>query len=256
MVMGRVLRGMLIFLLPCALLFAGCAATQRVQEPLTLATDDGQRLSATYYPAPIPGARAVILLPDARCDRSAFDNLPLHLHRAGFVVLSIDFRYKNFVGRSGSREEAIRLIGTQDLESVADYDAKSAIDFLTLHGGVERSRIALVGIDLGADVALTSGVRYGSGALVLISLSENMTIPRSGSVEGLLRQFAPRPALFMVSEKDQEGNPRAVERNRRYYEGYRGKKEMSVCPGSANGAEILKTRKGRNVLLWWLKENL
>jgi dienelactone hydrolase len=256
MVMGPVLRGMMIFLLPGALLFTGCAATQRVQEPLTLTTDDGQRLSATYYPALNPGTPAVILLPDARCDRSAFDKLPLHLHRAGFGVLSIDFRYKNLVGRAGSREEAIRLIGTQDLESVADYDAKSAIDFLTLHGGVDRSRIALVGTDLGANVALTSGVLYGAGALVLISLSENGTILRRGSVEGLLRQFAPRPALFMVSEKDQEGDPQAVEDNRRYYDGYRGKKDMSVCPGSANGAEILKTRKGRNLLLSWLKENL
>jgi dienelactone hydrolase len=176
----------LFFSLVLLLMSFGCATTQITTEPVTLITVDQTKLAATYYPAPTLNAPGIILLPDTRCNRKYFGNIPSKLNEAGFGVLAMDFRYKDLIARSRSLEAKISTIKKQNLYSLVDYDMKSALDFLSRQEGINSKRIGLLGTSLGSRVALISGVRFKIKALVLISLSGQEAFPGGDTVKGLL----------------------------------------------------------------------
>ena len=247
-----------ILFLPLVLLLMifGCATTQIIKEPVTLITDDKSKLAGTYYPALTPNAPGVILLPDARCDKKHFGNFPSKLNEAGFGILAMDFRYKELIARSRSREEMISTIQKQDLNALVDYDTKSAIDFLSRQEGIDPERIGLIGMSLGSRVGLISGVKYKIKALVLISISGQEAFPGGASIKELLEEYGDRPILFMASEKDWGGNGKAAEHNKLYFDWAKGEKELKIWPGSGHGVDILNRKKATEFLLLWLKNTL
>lgn len=247
-----------ILFLPMVLLLMsfGCATTQITKEPVTLLTDDQTKLAGTYYPALTPNAPGAILLPDTRCDKKHFGNFPSKLNEAGFGVLAMDFRYKDLIGRSRSREEAISTIQKQDLNALVDYDMKSAIDFLSRQEGIDPERIGLICTSLGSRVGLITGVTYKIKALVLISLSGQEAFPGGALIKDLLGEYGDRAILFMTSEKDWGGNGKAAEHNKLYFDWAKGEKELKIWPGSGHGIDILNRKKATEFVLSWLKNTL
>lgn len=234
----------------------GCATTQVSKQSATIITDDQKKIAATYYPAPSPNAPGVILLPDTRCNRKHFGHFTTKLNEAGFAVLAMDFRYKDLIAQTRSREEAISTIKKQDLYSIVNHDIKSAIDFLFGQKGVNPERIALIGTSLGTRVGLISGVKFKVKALVLISLSGQEALPGGKPIKQLLKEYGDRPILFMTSEKDWGGNYKAAEHNKLYFNWAKGQKELKIWSGSGHGVDILKRGEASEFVLSWLKNNL
>ena len=243
-------------LLILLLMSFGCATMQITKEPVTLVTDDQIKIAGIYYPAPTPNAPAVILLPDTRCDKKHFGNFPSKLNEAGFGVLAMDFRYKELISRSRSREEEISTVQKQDLNALVDHDMKSAIDFLSRQEGIDPERIGLICTSLGSRVGLISGVKYKIKALVLISLSGQEAFPGGGSIKNLLEEYGDRAILFMTSEKDWGANGKAAEHNKLYFDWAKGEKELKILPGSGHGIGILNRKKATEFVLSWLKNTL
>jgi dienelactone hydrolase len=236
----------------------GCATMHTTKEPVTvtLLTDDQTKLTGTYYPALTSKAPGVILLPDTRCDRNHFADLPSKLNEAGFGVLAMDFRYKELIGRLRNISEQINTIQKQDLNALVDQDMKSAINFLSHQDGIDPERIGLIGTSLGSRVGLISGSKYKINALVLISLSGSEAFPGGKSIKQLLEEYGERPLLFVTSEKDWGGNGKAAQDNKFYFEWAKGKKELKIWPGSGHGVDILKREEASKFVLSWLGQNL
>lgn len=246
-----------LILAVCVLfILSGCAATQVKKQSVSLVTDDKKKLTADYYPAKSPSAPAVILLPDTRCDKNVFGSFPSELNNAGFTVLAIDMRYKDLIAKAGSRDDAIKTLQNQNLYEAVDYDVKSAIDFLSDQASVNSSRIGFIGTSFGSRVALLSGIKYDSEALVLVSLSGEEAFPGGKPVKQLLDQYGDKPILFMTCEKDWGGNYKAAEDNRLYYQWAKGDKDLKIWPGSKHGVEIMKDNEASEYIILWLKSKL
>ena len=224
-------------------------------QSLLLSTEDGQKISAACYPAPSPDSPGVILIPDTRCDGSAFGKFPSRLNKAGFGVLVMDLRYKDLIARAGRREEQITLLQSQDVYAPVNYELKSALEFLAKQKEINPGRICLIGASYGARVAIHSGVKYNVKALVLFSLSGQEALPGK-AVKELLEEYGPKPILFMTSEKDWGGNFKAAEHNRLYFDWAKGKKELKIWPGSYHGVDLLDIKGSTELIIAWLKENL
>ncbi len=194
-------------------------------ECISIRTEDQKQISAIYYPPPVPNASAIILIPDTRCDGSIFTGFASKLNKAGFAVLALDLRYRELIAQARSREEQIKLLQSQDTYAPANYEIKSAIDFLVSKKEVNSGKVALLGTSYGSRVALHSGVKYKVKALVLISLSGQEALPGK-AVRELLEEYGDRPILFMSTEKDWGGNYNAAEHNRLYFD--LGKREKRI----------------------------
>lgn len=223
---------------------------------MPIITDDGFKIDFDYYPALNPGSPAAILLPDTRCDRSSFGTFPGRLNEIGFNVLAMDFRYKDIIAKSENMAQQIHAIKEQDLDSLVDYDVKGAIEFLSGQINTDAKRICVVGTSLGSRVALSSAVRYGLEAMVLISLSGQEVFPGGVAVRTLLSEFGDKPALFITTENDWGNYNMAPADNRMYMNWVKGRGELKIWPGSEHGMEILERSEASQFILSWLKKNV
>lgn len=226
------------------------------EETVTLNTEDQTKLNCTYYQPPMPNAPGVILLPDTRCSNNHFGSIPKKFNQAGFAVLAMDFRYKELISKAGGIKEQISTIQKQDLAKLVNYDTKSGIDFLLAKKEVDPNRISLIGTSLGSRVALISGIKYNSNALVLISLSGEEALPGYKPVKELLSDYGEKPILFISAEKDWGGNFKAAEYNKLYYEWKNGKKELKIWSGSGHGVELIEKEEAINFVINFIKSNL
>jgi uncharacterized protein len=108
---------------------------------VTLSASDGVRLSGWYVPG--RNGAAVILLHGSHGDRTSTEDYLRFLSRAGYGVLAFDARGH---GQSGGHTNAL---GWQ-----ADRDVAGAVAFLRRQHDVEPSRIGMLGLSMGAEVAL------------------------------------------------------------------------------------------------------
>jgi dienelactone hydrolase len=221
----------------------------------SVVTEDKKSIDITYYPPTSEKAPVVILIPDTRCDRSAFRSLPSQLQKAGFAVVATDLRYKSLIMGGRSREDMIRILQSQDLYAPVTYDLKSVIDYVVQKKEIDLARIALLGTSYGSRVAIHGGVQYKASALVLVSLSGEEALPGK-RVRQLLEEYGSRPVLLMTSEKDWGNNFKAAEDNKTYAGWGTGKRDLKIWPGSAHGVDIIEGKEASAFAIEWLKGNL
>jgi dienelactone hydrolase len=245
-----------LFILVFYLSFVQFLSQGLAEETVTLNTEDQTKLNCTYYPPPMPNVPGIILLPDTRCDNNNFGSISKKLNQVGFAVLAMDFRYKELISKAGGIKEQISTIQKQDLTKLVSYDTKSGIDFLLSKKEVDPNRIALIGTSLGSRVALISGIKYNSKALVLISLSGEDALPGYKPIKDLLSDYGEKPILFISAEKDWGGNFKAAEYNKLYYDWKNGKKELKIWPESGHGVELIQKEEAINIVINFIKSNL
>ena len=240
------------------LISASTSYSTESAKSITIMTTDGKKLGGTLYSTPSASTKppCVVVLPDTRCDKDPYEGFASRLNQAGFTVLVLDFRFKDLISRARNREEAVKLIQEQDLQTIVDDDIKSAMEFLVKQEVVDTGRIGFLGSSLGARVALVAATRYEVAALTLISLSGEYALPGGKRVEELLSVYGNKPVLFMTSEKDWGGNYKAAEHNRLYFEWAKGKKELKIWPGSGHGPDIVNTDQAADFIKEWLRRNL
>lgn len=110
---------------------------------IILTTQDGLKLNADYYPA--QSDRAVILLHQARRDKSSMTFLAERLNNEGFHVLSVDLR------GHGQSQGDVSKFTEKDYQNMF-YDAMAADEYL--HGLNPLMNVQMVGSSIGANTAL------------------------------------------------------------------------------------------------------
>lgn len=236
-----------------------CASTAQVKETksdLTLITDDQKELRAIFYPPRFPKVAGVILLPDTRCDCRVFGTIPSKLNEEGIAVLAMDFRYRDLISKTKSREEATSTIQKQNLNSMVDHDLKAALDFMSKQEWVNPERICLIGTSLGSRIALVGGVKYKTGGLVLVSLSGEEALPGGKPISSLLKDYEKHPILFITAEKDSGGEYKAAAYNREYFEWAGNPKQLKIWPGAGHGVELIEPEERLEFLIRWLREQM
>jgi alpha-beta hydrolase superfamily lysophospholipase len=165
------------------------AAAQRV----TIRTDDGVSLAASWYE---PGARpgpAVILVHMLHKSRHDWEPVATRLAAEGIGALAIDLRGH---GDSG---------GGLDRGDIPDYstlvrDISAARRYLASRGDVHQSRVGIAGASMGANLAaLAAAGDSGVASLALLSPSLDY---RGLRIEAAVRKYGARPALLVSSDDD------------------------------------------------------
>jgi dienelactone hydrolase len=104
--------------------------------PATIAAPDGTKLATTYYSAGKPGP-GILLLHQCNKDRSSWKGLAESLARAGFHVLTLDYRG---YGESGGARH-VGLSNDERVKLVTDVwpgDVDAAFEYLRARPGVEK----------------------------------------------------------------------------------------------------------------------
>lgn len=227
----------LLFILTTLITALVLPGESRAAQRVTLRTDDGIILTATWYEPPGRGP-AVILVHMLHRSRRDFDALASRLASEGIGALALDLR-----GHGDSQGS----IGTDFAPMVADV--KAARRFLIGRSDVS-GKIGLLGASLGANlVALAAADDPGVASLALLSPSLDY---RGLRIETAMRKFGSRPVLMVVSDDD----PYASRSAHDLEKGTRGREILSLT-GAGHGSTMLEREASlMGSLVDWFRRTL
>jgi alpha-beta hydrolase superfamily lysophospholipase len=227
----------LLFILTTLITALVLPGESRAAQRVTLRTDDGVILTATWYEPPARGP-AVILVHMLHRSRRDFDALASRLASEGIGALALDLR-----GHGDSQGS----IGTDFAPMVADV--KAARRFLIGRSDVS-GKIGLLGASLGANlVALAAADDPGVASLALLSPSLDY---RGLRIEPAMRKFGSRPVLMVVSDDD----PYASRSAHDLEKGTRGREILSLT-GAGHGSTMLEREASlMGSLVDWFRRTL
>jgi dienelactone hydrolase len=220
-------------------------------EEVSFLSRDGTLLAGWFIP-PLAARAPGIVLSHGH-GRSRLELLPHadFLHHAGFAVLAFDYRYR---GASGGAAVTMGLREQDDL--------RAAIDYLAARQEVDRARIGVLGMSMGAVVAILVAARdervravvaecpYSGHEAIMTRalrhyfrlpsfplaplahrliewrLGERLDVPRAVDRVG---EIAPRPIFVIADERD------AVigwDESKRVFDAARGPKRFWLVPGA------------------------
>jgi dienelactone hydrolase len=164
------------------------AAPQRV----TIRTDDGVSLAATWYESGARVAPAVILVHMLHRTRADWDDVGSKLASQGIGALAIDLRGHGESPGGQSADPADYTVMLHDLTAARRY--------LATRSDVLQSRVGVAGASLGANLAaLEAGGDPAIASLALLSPSMDY---RGLRIEAAIRKYGARPALLVSSDDD------------------------------------------------------
>jgi alpha-beta hydrolase superfamily lysophospholipase len=209
-----------LVLMALVLLSDGEAATR-----VTMRTDDGLSLAATWYEASSSPAPAVILVHMLNRSRSEWEVFAQRLASEGIGALAIDLR--------GHGESSGTLIsGEADYSSMV-LDVRAARRFLAQRTDVQQSRVGIAGASIGANLAvLAASTDATVASLALLSPSLDY---RGLRIEAAARKIAGRPLLLVASDDD----PYALRSARELQKTAGGIRELLVLKQVGHGPSML-----------------
>ena len=176
----------LLIAIPTARAIAG---TQRV----TIRTDDGVSLAATWYEPGTRSAPAVVLVHMLHKNRRDWDAVASRLASEGIGALALDLR--------GHGESS----GTLPEGEAADYsvlvrDVTAARKYLASRSDVVPSRIGIAGASIGANLAVLEA--SADPAVASVALLSPSTDYRGLRIDAAMKKYGARPALLIASDDD------------------------------------------------------
>jgi pimeloyl-ACP methyl ester carboxylesterase len=168
----------------------------------TIRTYDGVELRAslelpTGVPAPIP---AVLLLHGYGEDQSVFSSLKVKLLAQGWAVMALDLRGHGESVRKNS--ESIKpAIDWRTSAHQFPPDIEPALDWLKTQPRIDSRKIAAIGYDIGANLALIASGRFPE-VRTIVAVRPNLT--ESLAMAGSAVDFKPRSALVIVPSAGDE----------------------------------------------------
>jgi dienelactone hydrolase len=225
---------LLLALVPDAL------AAQRV----TIRTDDGVALAATWYePASRPGP-AVILVHMLNHSRREWDALAQRLASEGIGALAFDLRGH---GESGPATPAA---GSQSEYAAMVLDVRAARRYLAQRADVQQTRVGIIGASIGANLAaLAASADATIASLALLSPSGDY---RGLRIDAAARKIK-RPMLLVAGDDD----PYASRSARELQKDGGGPRELLILKQAGHGTAMLSrdpTLAG--ALVDWLRRTL
>jgi len=165
------------------------SAAQRV----TIRTEDGVSLAATWYETSVRPAPAVILVHMLNKSRRDWDPVAAQLAAEGIGALTIDLRGH---GESGGAMEG----GETPDYSALVRDVSAARRYLASRGEVQQSRVGIAGASIGANLAVLAAV--GDATIASLALLSPSLDYRGLRIEAAVRKYGSRPALLVSSDDD------------------------------------------------------
>jgi dienelactone hydrolase len=201
----------------------GAAATR-----VTLRTDDGLSLAATWYEPVARPAPAVILVHMLNRSRREWEGFAQRLVSENIGALAIDLR-----GHGESSPTAAPAGAAAVDYSSMVLDIKAARRFLAQRVEVQQSRVGIAGASIGANLAaLQASTDPSVVSLALLSPSLDY---RGLRIEAALRKVAERPVLLVASDDD----PYALRSARELQKTAGGVRELLVLKQAGHGAAML-----------------
>jgi alpha-beta hydrolase superfamily lysophospholipase len=210
------------------------AAAQRV----TLRTDDGVQLAATWYEPEARQGPAVILVHMLLKSRRDWDVFASRLSDAGIGVLTFDLR-----GHGDSQ-------GTAQNHIAMLQDLKAAKRFLVGRNEVTQARIGIAGASLGATLAAMLAADDATiRSLALLSPSLDY---RGLRIEPAMRKVGSRPVLLAASSEDAYAL-----RSARELQKDATTRELQVLTSAGHGTTMLtKSPELLSTLVDWFRRTL
>jgi dienelactone hydrolase len=211
-----------------ALLLFGASADAAVSRPVTIRSDDGVALAATFYEAPRQPAPAVILLHMQTRSRDDWQAFAHRLADSGIHALAIDFR-----GHGGSAAGPAGNDGQPNLSRLV-LDVQAARNYLAGRPeAVRGSSIGILGASIGANVAILHAA--GDGSIRSLALLSPGLDYRSLRTEAALRKYGTRPALLVAGGDD----PYALRSVRELAKAGEGLREVKTLGPAGHGTVML-----------------
>lgn len=216
-------------------------STGATSDRVTLHTEDGVQIAATWYEPPSRSAPAVILVHMLHRSRRDWDSVGSRLASEGIGALAIDLRgHGDSAGVAGEGDPPDYSPMVRDLAAARRFVATRV-----------QGRIGMAGASLGANIAvLASSVDPAVASLVLLSPSLDY---RGVRIEAAMRKYGDRPALLVSSDDD----PYAMRSMKDLEKAGGGIREPLLLSQAGHGTTML----GRNadlarVLVDWFRRTL
>jgi pimeloyl-ACP methyl ester carboxylesterase len=174
-------------------------ADQHTQRPVTFLSEDSVHLRGMYWEPREDRAISLLLLHDARADRTSWDPFVPLFRTRGWGVLAFDLRGHGESVRQDMRADLLTP-HEADLTSPFNYphDVKAAIAFMARQTKADPAKLAVIGAGLGADLAYAAAGRgWGSASTVCVGLDE----ARGRALAGT-GAFAPRSIYLLYGAGD------------------------------------------------------
>ena len=210
--------------------------------PLRLMTPDNLELAATYYPVSTNSAAAVVLLNSFGKAQDEWGTVPILFQRNGIAVLTFDFRghgdSKRRLTANGVETVDYQKFTPQDYKSLL-IDVNQAYDWLASQPGIDKHRIALIGSNIGAILALRyAAVNDDVAGLILLSPGLAFHDLRT---DDAIAGFRLRPLRIVASREDAFANDsakRLIEMRQHAGQAVESN-ELILCTGNLHGAAML-----------------
>ncbi len=197
---------------------AAAAGTQRV----TIRTEDGVSLAATWYEPNARAAPAVILVHMLHRSRHDWEAVATRLASDGIGALTIDLR--------GHGESSGSLQGAETPDYTALVrDVAAARRYLSSRTDVLQSRVGVAGASLGANLAVLEAA--ANPAIASIALLSPSLDYRGVRIEAAMKKYGARPALLIASDDD----PYAVRSGKDLQKAGGGTREVHVLHRAGHG---------------------
>ncbi len=202
--------------------------------PVEFVADDGLVIAGTYYPGPARPAPTALLIHMRSSTREAWQPVASALQKAGYNVLAIDLRGHGDTG------------GTINW-TLAPQDVKTVLARLSALPGVDPQRIAVVGADIGANLALGACADL-PGCKTAVLLSPGLDIEGIQTTDAMKR-FGTRPVLIIASRSDTPSVSDSVTLAKLA----QGEEQLQLYDGKAHGTALFSAQPGLAALIvQWL----
>lgn len=154
-------------------------------------------------PAPIP---AVLLLHGYGEDRTVWRSFAQQLLTRGWAVMALDLRGH---GQSKTRNK-LPLQVTPEWRTdphAFPIDLDPALDWLKARPRIDTQKIVIIGVDVGANLALIASGRFPE-VRTIVAIKPNLM--ESLAMAGSAQDFQPRSALIVVSDQAEGNRIRAL----------------------------------------------
>jgi alpha-beta hydrolase superfamily lysophospholipase len=221
-------------------------AVPRLPDPnrVSISTADGVALAGSWRPlVERPGAPAVLLVHDFSRDRRDWDSLAGAFAARGLATLAIDLRAH---GESTKKNGAVLKISPRQMSDPAGFprDVEAACAWLR----TKATKVGVVGLSLGGNLAVLATARGWAGAAVVISSNADRLEPLAGG-----KPAAARSTLFIASEQA----PQRAASAKALLAAAAEPRKLLLVPGAAHNLVLLEEHpEAMEAMLDWLVRQL
>lgn len=168
-------------------------------EHITFTTQDGMEIHGLFRGAEQPKS-AVVLLHMMPATKESWDAFASALEEKGIATLAIDERGHGESNRKDGQQIDYREF-TEEEQQAKRFDVEASVDWLMNTLNLNRSRIAVVGASIGANLALRYALEH-SDCPASVALSPGIDyhgVLTEDAIEGLAEE---QPVFIAVSDED------------------------------------------------------